>query len=109
MNGKAKCKILKQIRQQIAQNNDIAYTVTDCPYQGECKGTCPTCEAEVAYLEKELEKRRKLGKTILVAGIAASVALSAASCVPVVEHIKNEVVDMVEDTVQGLMPADPIK
>lgn len=81
MNGKAKCKILKEIRRQIAENNDIAYTVYECPHKGDCKGTCPTCEAEVAYLENELNKRRALGKTVLVAGLAASIMVTSTGCV----------------------------
>ena len=78
MNGKSKCKILKQIRQKIADENDIAYVTSECQYQGECSGTCPKCEAEVRYLEQELEKRRRLGKAIAVAGIAATLVVSSA-------------------------------
>ena len=46
MNGKSKCKILKEIRKRIAEENDIAYVTSECQYQGECSGTCPKCEAE---------------------------------------------------------------
>lgn len=56
MNGKSKCKILKQIRKQIAAENDITYVVSECKHQGDCLGTCPKCEAEVRYLEEELRK-----------------------------------------------------
>ena len=80
MNGKSKCKILKQIRQKIADENDIAYVTSECQYQGECSGTCPKCEAEVRYLEKELEKRRRLGKAIAVAGIAAALMVGSSGC-----------------------------
>ena len=97
MNGKKKCKILKQIRQQIAVNNDIEYIVEECPFQGECKGTCPKCEEEVRYLESELEKRRKAGKTVAIVGVATALALGTASCVAV----KEQIVDFVEDI---LMP-----
>ena len=82
MRGKDKCRILKQIRQQIADANDIEYITRECTYQGDCRGTCPKCEAEVAYLEKELEKRRLSGKAVAVAGIAAAVMLSAGGCTP---------------------------
>ena len=54
MNGKSKCKILKDIRKKIAEDNDISYVTSECKYQGECSGTCPKCEAEVRYLEEEL-------------------------------------------------------
>ena len=80
MNGKSKCKLLKQIRQQIADNNDIAYVTSECKYQGECTGTCPKCEAEVRYLEQELSKRRQLGKSVAVAGVAAALVVGMSGC-----------------------------
>ena len=62
--GKRTCKILKEIRAQIAAENDIAFVTSECKHQGDCAGTCPKCEAEVRYLEKELEKRIRLGKAV---------------------------------------------
>ena len=82
MKGKNKCKILKEIRQRIADENDIPYVTRECTYQGECRGTCPKCEAELRYLEQELEKRRRLGKTVAVAAVAAGLSLSLTACVP---------------------------
>lgn len=82
MKGKNKCKILKEIRQRIADENDIPYVTRECSYQGECKGTCPKCEAELRYLEQELEKRRRLGKSVAVAAVAAGLSLSLSACVP---------------------------
>ena len=70
MNGKQKCRILKQIRQQIAEANDIELVVSECTHKGDCRGTCPRCEAEVRYLERELEKRRRLMKRVALAGIS---------------------------------------
>lgn len=80
MKGKKRCKILKEIRKTIAEQNEIAYVTSECQHKGDCAGTCPKCEAEVRYLERELEKRRHLGKTVAVAGVAAAVALSATGC-----------------------------
>lgn len=80
MNGKSKCKILKDIRRQIARDNDIEYVTSECKYQGECSGTCPKCEAEVRYLEEELRKRQRAGKAVAVAGIAASLVIGATGC-----------------------------
>ena len=80
MNGKSKCKILKQIRQQIAAENDIAYVVSECKHQGDCLGTCPKCEAEVRYLEEELRKKQLMGKKVAVAGVAAAIMLGTAGC-----------------------------
>lgn len=78
-NGKAKCKSLKQIRKSIADANGIEYAVRECPYQGECTGTCPKCEAEVKYLEDELAKRASLGKKIILAGVGVA-ALGTVAC-----------------------------
>ncbi len=80
MNGKSKCKLLKEIRKQIARSNDIAYVTSECKYQGECTGTCPKCEAEVRYLEQELSKRRQLGKSVAVAGVAAALMVGMSGC-----------------------------
>jgi polyferredoxin len=77
---KKTCKILKEIRQQIAEKNDIEYITSECHFQGECQGTCPKCEAELKYLENELQKRRQLGKTAAVAGISLGIAGSFSAC-----------------------------
>ena len=82
MKGKNKCRILKQIRQKIADENEIPYVTRECEYRGDCSGTCPRCEAELQYLERELEKRRRLGKTVAVAAVAAGLSLSLSACVP---------------------------
>lgn len=83
MRGKDKCRALKEIRRQIAENNDIEYVVSECKHKGECKGTCPKCEAEILYLEKELAKRRNMGQKVAVAGIAVGMAASMTGCVAV--------------------------
>ena len=78
--GKQTCKILKEIRKQIAAENDIKLVIEECTYQGDCKGTCPKCEAEVRYLERELEKRQRMGKAAVIAGMAVGTMLTATSC-----------------------------
>lgn len=55
--GKEKCEILKTIRTQIAQKYGLDYTPTKCNNDGDCLGTCPKCEAELADLQKQLEER----------------------------------------------------
>ena len=80
MNGKSKCKFLREIRRQIAAENDIEFVTSECKYQGECTGTCPKCEAEVRYLEQELAKRQMAGKAVAVAGITAAIMLSTTGC-----------------------------
>ena len=78
--GKEKCRILKEIRAEIARANDIEWVVSECKHKGNCKGTCPKCEQEVRQLEAALAKREALGKTVAVVGISASVALSVTGC-----------------------------
>lgn len=82
MNGKSKCKILKDIRRRIAAENDIAYVTSECKFQGNCAGTCPKCEAEVRYLEEELRKRQRAGMQVAVAGIATAMVIASSGCVP---------------------------
>ena len=69
--GKQTCRILKEIRRQIAEANDIEFITSECQYKEDCLGTCPKCEAEVRYLEQELEHRRMTGKLVTLAGISA--------------------------------------
>ncbi len=69
--GKQTCKILKEIRRQIAEANDIEFVTSECRYKGDCLGTCPKCEAEVRYLEQQLRSRQLAGKLVNLAGISA--------------------------------------
>lgn len=78
--GKQTCKILKEIRRQIAEENDINLVIEECTYKGDCLGTCPRCEAEVRYLERELAKRQRLGKVAVFAGVSLGTVFAAASC-----------------------------
>ena len=76
--GKRTCEILKGVRRKIAQENDIPLVERECTHEGDCRGTCPYCESEVRYLERELSKRRALGKAVTVAGIAVSTMMMGA-------------------------------
>ncbi len=106
MTGKAKCKILKQIRQRIADSNDIPYVVSECPYQGECKGTCPQCETELQYLETELKKRQAVGKAVVAAGIAASLVVGGVGC----SHLRESVLEEIgKSTTGGLVAPQDIE
>lgn len=72
MTGKEKCKSLQQIRQKIADANGIAYAPEPCTYEGEdCTGTCPKCDADLAYLEAELSKKCATGVQSSLTGLAA--------------------------------------
>ena len=97
MNGKSKCRILKQIRREIAKQNDIEFVTSECKFQGECSGTCPKCESEVQYLEQELSKRKAAGKAVAVAGIAAALLVGSAGCtldpINVEQTVPQEIID----------------
>ena len=69
--GKTICSVLKTIRKQVADANEIKYEPRECHHQGECRGTCPACEAEVRYIEQQLDIRRQLGKAVAVVGLSA--------------------------------------
>ena len=70
--GKQTCKILKEIRRQIAEANGIEFATSECRYKGDCLGTCPKCEAEVRYLKQQLRVRSLAGKAVALAGISAA-------------------------------------
>lgn len=81
--GKQVCKILKDIRIKIAQENDIEFITSECTHKGDCAGTCPKCEAEVRYLESQLARRRASGRNMRLAGISlglAAIAPAFAAC-----------------------------
>jgi len=85
--GKQVCKILKDIRKQIAEENDIEFITSECTHKGDCAGTCPKCEAEVRYLEQQLARRSSSGCQMRLAGISlglAAVAPALVSCEPMV-------------------------
>ena len=85
MKGKEKCKALKEIRRQIAEENSIEFAVSECKHQGDCKGTCPKCEAELKYLERELAVRQSLGKAVAIAGISLGACSALTACAPIDE------------------------
>lgn len=81
MFGKKKCKILKEIRKKIAEENDIPYVTSECTHKGECSGTCPRCEQELRELERQLELRSRMGKAVAVSAVAAGIAMNMSGCV----------------------------
>ena len=104
--GKSTCKLLKSIRQQIADANGISYQPKECYYEGECAGTCPACEAEIRYLETQLRERKRKGWGIKVAGLAAGICVATVpltSCqnTPKACNVENKAQDSVDMLVQG--------
>lgn len=64
--GRRICDILKDIRQQVAFDNDISLHFEKCTYQGECTGTCPRCESELAIINEQLKERKSNNLPILI-------------------------------------------
>ncbi len=75
-NGKNICAALKQVRKRVADTNGIVYAPKECHFEGDCNGTCPACEAEVLYLEHQLNLLRKAGKAVTVMGVALGMTLA---------------------------------
>lgn len=99
MKGREKCKILKQLRKKIADENGIAYEVENCKYKGDCTGTCPKCEADLKKLTSDIiEKRLRQGLTGLGVG---SIALSLAGCTEVDLHKYPVIPDTTESVLMG--------
>ena len=69
MKGRDKCELLNEIRQKIADENNIEFTIYECTFEGDCTGTCPKCESELKYLEAELAKKQSRGEKIKLEGI----------------------------------------
>ena len=88
--GKSTCKLLKSIRQQIADANGISYRPKECYYKGDCTGTCPACEEEIRYLERELKARKGNGFGMKVAGIAAGICATVMPMTAAAQAVKPD-------------------
>ena len=75
----------------------------ECKHKGDCAGTCPKCESEVAYLEEQLARRRRLGLTTRVAGLALGLAAIAPAAL-VTSCTKGDLMGDVEiESLQGIV------
>ena len=88
--GKSTCKLLKDIRQQIADANGISYQPMECHHKGDCTGTCPACEEEIRYLERELKARKGNGFGMKVAGIAAGICATVMPMTAAAQAVKPD-------------------
>ena len=57
--GRIICDELKRVRLELAKANGIDYNPTVCNHQGECSGTCPKCEAELAELTRQIKEKKE--------------------------------------------------
>ena len=88
--GRSTCKLLKSIRQQIADANGISYQPKECHHKGDCTGTCPACEEEIRYLEGELKARKGNGFGMKVAGIAAGICATVMPMTAAAQAVKAD-------------------
>ena len=88
--GKGVCLILKGIRQKIADANGISYQPKECHHKGDCAGTCPACEEEIRYLERELKARKDNGFGMKVAGIAAGICATVIPMTAAAQGVKPD-------------------
>lgn len=65
--GKKKCKILREIRKHIAEDNGIIYLSKDCGSDSfYCDGHCAITQAEEKYLENEINDKASKGQRIRI-------------------------------------------
>ena len=88
--GKSTCKLLKDIRQQIADANGISYQPKECHHKGDCAGTCPACEEEIRYLERELKARKGNGFGMKVASVAAGICATVMPMTAAAQGVKPD-------------------
>ena len=106
--GKRVCETLKGIRADIARANDIDYTPAECRHEGDCAGTCPACEVETRWLERQLRLRRQLGKAVAIAGVSLTMGAFAAQGTGINQAENQQVVtrDSTEYRVYGEVPGE---
>ena len=107
---KSICNTLKQIRLDIARANGIDYVPAPCNHEGDCAGTCPACESEVEFLEKEISRKRSFGKAVLIAGVgltslAAMASMPSKTAIPIENGIPSQVCDTtLQNEIFGMNP-----
>lgn len=106
--GKQICETLKAIRREIAGTNGIDYTPTPCNHMSDCAGTCPVCEQETRWLERQLRSRQVMGKAVAIAGVSialSSVTASAQSQEP--NAIEPQRMEQTENRTMGIVRMMP--
>ena len=70
MTGKEKCRLLRQIRKEIAEANNVVFLSADCNNDADCAGTCALCDAEVQWLDAELLRKAAAGHKLTLKGLS---------------------------------------
>ena len=74
--GKKTCEKLKDLRKQVAEANGIEYEPAECTYEGDCPGTCPRCDAELADLQRQLDEKEARGEEIVYGDETISICIT---------------------------------
>lgn len=74
--GKKTCEKLKDLRKQVAEANGIEYEPAECTYEGDCPGTCPRCDAELADLQRQLDEKEARGEEIVYGDEIISICIT---------------------------------
>ena len=70
MNGIEKCRLLREIRKRLCEDNGLPFPEEKCPNEHPgCRGTCPACELHLLILNKMLGELKRNGKKIIYDGI----------------------------------------
>lgn len=65
-NGKKICGVLREIRICIAERNNIRLAHHECKNTGPCSGTCVLCDAELQYIQNQLDKLETNGFKVYI-------------------------------------------
>lgn len=87
MTNQEKRNLLRQVRRQLAELNDIVWLSSDSDCHEDCAGNCPLCRAELRYLETELNRRASEGLAIVLLSEAEEEPAAAAPAVPQAEVV----------------------
>ena len=69
MTAKEQRTLLKELRRRIALKNGIIPLTSQQPCSEDCCGNCPACQAEVRYLDSELNRKAAAGEEITLFGV----------------------------------------
>ncbi len=67
--GKRICETLKELRRRIIEANGLPPQLEECHHEGPCPGTCPRCEAELRYLQRNIEYLERKGHSVNLEGL----------------------------------------
>ena len=112
--NKAKCKELKQMRKEMAEQLGVLLHQRECTYEGFCTGTCPKCKQEEKILNEAIKQQKKQGKNLVTstryaaAGIVLAATVTLSGCgKEQTETLTGDVAypenDVLEDEVDGMM------